>query len=195
MKNKELAKLRKNDVSQKSEIKKLSILVDYQKHQLRSDSDTRRDVPVCKTSSAVLNNSDIDTSEVDITALNRHPRKSTKAVSSHISSISHSKSVIHCDAPRSQPESRLESTPTAHPRAQVAVIGFSIMRGVGSGLNKRGVDATTFTFPGCEVPQIRDRISSILTRSYQPDTVVLQCGEMTYKIIVPLLKQWNKLIF
>ena len=52
VKNKELAKLRKNDVSQKSEIKKLSILVDYQKQQLRSDSDTRRDVPDCKTSSA-----------------------------------------------------------------------------------------------------------------------------------------------
>ena len=176
VKNKELAKLRKNDVSQKSEIKKLSILVDYQKHQLRSDSDTRRDVPDCKTSSSVLSNSDIDTSEVDITALNRHPRKSTKAVSSNISSISHSKSVIDCDAPRSQPESRLESTPTAHPRPQVAVIGSSIVRGVGSGLNKRGVDATTFTYPGCEVPQIRERISSILTRSYQPDTVVLQCG-------------------
>ena len=70
----------------------------------------------------------------------------------------------------------MESTPTAHPRPQVAVIGSSIVRGVGSGLNKRGVDATTFTYPGCEVPQIRERIGSVLTRSYQPDTVVLQCG-------------------
>ena len=34
LKNKGLTKLRKNDVSQKSEIKKLSILIDYQKHEL-----------------------------------------------------------------------------------------------------------------------------------------------------------------
>ena len=32
------------------------------------------------------------------------------------------------------------------------------------------------TCPGCEVPQITARISSILTKAYQPDTVVLQCG-------------------
>ena len=50
------------------------------------------------------------------------------------------------------------------------------MRGVGLGLNKRVVDAVTYTYPGYEVPQITERISSILTKAYQPDTVVLQCG-------------------
>ena len=69
----------------------------------------------------------------------------------------------------------MEPYPTALPCRQVAVIGSSIVRGVGLGLNKRGVDAVTFTYPGYEVSQITERISSILTESYQPDTVVLQC--------------------
>ena len=69
-----------------------------------------------------------------------------------------------------------EPSPGAFPRPQVAVIGSSIVRGVGLGLNKRDVDALTFTYPVCEVPQITARISSTLTKAYQPDTVVLQCG-------------------
>ena len=40
----------------------------------------------------------------------------------------------------------------------------------------RGLDAVTYTYPGYEVPQITERISSILMKAYQPDTVVLQCG-------------------
>ena len=88
----------------------------------------------------------------------------------------HSKSIVDCDAPRSQPERPLEPSPTALPCLQVAVIGSSIVRGVCLGLNKRGVDAVTFTYPGYEVPQITERISSILNKSYQPDTVVLQYG-------------------
>ena len=44
-KNKELSKLRNTDVSQKSEIKILSILVDYQKHELRKDTVSSQDVP------------------------------------------------------------------------------------------------------------------------------------------------------
>ena len=51
-----------------------------------------------------------------------------------------------------------------------------MIRGVGCRLNRRGVDATAFTYPGCEVPSITERVSGILTQDYQPDIVVLQCG-------------------
>ena len=175
-KNKELSKLRKTDLSQKSEIKRLSILVDYQKHELRKDTVSSRDVPDPVNSSSSLNTCGNDSSNGDPIVNNRRRRKSTKAVSAQKPSVPHSTSIVDCDAPRSQPESPLEPSPTALPCRQVAVIGSSIVRYVGLGVNKRGVDAVTFTYPGYEVPQITERISSILTKSYQPDTVVLQCG-------------------
>ena len=77
LKNKELSKLRKNDISQKSEIKKLSILVDYQKHELRKDTTTSRDVPDRKNSCSSLNDCDNDSSVDDLVVVNRC-RKSAK---------------------------------------------------------------------------------------------------------------------
>ena len=177
MKNKEITKLRKNDVLQKSEIKKLSILIDYQKQEFRKGAVTGRDVPDHDRSSSSPNDCGNGSSEVDHVAVNRHRRKSTKAVSARRSHVSVSTSLIDSDASRLRSHTPLrEPSPGAFPRPQVAVIGSSIVRGVGLGLNKRGVDALTFTYPGCEVPQITARISSILTKAYQPDTVVLQCG-------------------
>ena len=187
-KNKGITKLRKNDMSQQSEIKKLSILIDYQKHQLRKESVPCRDVPASNNWSPSPNDCENGSS----VAVNRHRRKPTKAVSARKPPVSHCNSIIDCDAPRSQPASLLEPSPSAPPCPQVAVIGSSIVRGVGLGLNKRGVDAVTYTYPGYEVPQITERISCILTKAYQP---VLQCGEMTFKIIVPLPKSWHKSIF
>ena len=174
LKNKELTKLRKIDVSQKSEIKKLSIPIDYQKHELHKDIATDQDVPDHDNSSSSSKACDNST-EVPV-SVNRRRRKSTKVVSSRQSSVSISKSSIDSDASMSQSDVQVELSPSALPCPQVAVTGTSIIHGVGLGLNKRGVDALTFTYPGCEVPQITERISSILTKAYQPDTVVLQCG-------------------
>ena len=120
-KNKELSKLRKTDVSQKSEIKRLSILVDYQKHELRNDTVSSRDEPDPVNSSSSLNTCGNDSSNGDPIVNNRRRRKP---------SVPHSKSIVDCDVPRSQPESPLEPSPTALPCRQVAVIGSSIVRGV-----------------------------------------------------------------
>ena len=73
LKNKELTKLCKIDVSQKSEIKKLSILIDYQKHELHKDIATDQDVPDydnSSSSSKACNNS----TEVPV-SVNRRRRK------------------------------------------------------------------------------------------------------------------------
>ena len=176
MKNKEITKLRKNDILQKSEIKKLSILIDYQKQEFRKVAVTGRDVPRDHDRSASSSNDcGNDSSEVDHVAVNRHRRKSTKAVSARKSHVSVSTSLIDSDAFRLQSHTPLrEPFPGALPRPQVAVIGSSIVRGVGLGLNKRGVDALTFTYPGCEVPQITARISSILTKAARHSCVTMR---------------------
>ena len=119
-KNKELSKLRTTDVSQKSEIKRLSILVDYQKHELRKDTVSSRNVPDPVNSSSSLNTCRNDSSNGDPIVNNRRRRKSTKAVSAQKPSVPHSKSIVDCDVPRSQPESPLEPSPTALPCRQVA---------------------------------------------------------------------------
>ena len=86
-----------------------------------------------------------------------------------------SPSTVPPSGPRAGSSQRVASGPGATgPR--VAVIGTSLVCGIGSRLNRRGVDAMTYTFPGYEVPLITERMSDILTRNYQPETVVLQCG-------------------
>ena len=165
LKNKELTKLRKNDVSQKSEIKKLSILIDYQKHVLPKHIVTGRDVPDHDNSSSSSNACRNNSTEVPV-SVNRRRRRSTKVVSSRKFSESVSKSVIDSDASRSQFDIPVEPSPNAPTCPQVAVIGSSIVRGVNLGFKKRGVDALTFIYPVWQVPQITKRISSILTKAY-----------------------------
>ena len=74
---------------------------------------------------------------------------------------------IRPSGPSAGSSQRLSSGPGATgPR--VAVIGTSLVRGIGSRLNRRGMDAMTYTFPGYEVPLITERVSDLLTRNYQP---------------------------
>ena len=58
----------------------------------------------------------------------------------------------------------------------VVVVGTSLVRGLGKQWAKRGIDATCYIYPGCEIPFIRDRLPSIFTEDYHPPNVVLQCG-------------------
>ena len=64
----------------------------------------------------------------------------------------------------------------ARARPKMAVIGTSLVRGLGHKLTKHGFDLTTFMYRGAELPVIRDRISAILYNDFQPDVVVLQCA-------------------
>ena len=65
---------------------------------------------------------------------------------------------------------------TPNPTPKVAIIGTSLVRGLGRRLVKRGLDVTCFMYPGAEIPMIQERVCSILNNDYQPDIVVLQCG-------------------
>ena len=56
------------------------------------------------------------------------------------------------------------------------VVGTSLVRGLGSRLNNLGNSATTFTYPGRDIPYIRSRIQNIVPKQNPPERIVLQCG-------------------
>ena len=59
---------------------------------------------------------------------------------------------------------------------QVAIIGTSLVRGLGPRLTRRGIDASTFVYRGQEIPAIGQQIPGILNKDFQPDIIILQCG-------------------
>ena len=56
------------------------------------------------------------------------------------------------------------------------VVGTSLVRGLGSRLNDLGSNATTFTYPGRDIPYIRGRIHKIVSKQNPPERIILQCG-------------------
>ena len=65
---------------------------------------------------------------------------------------------------------------TSSAKPQIAVIGTSLVRGLGPRLTKRGFEVSCFVYAGCEIPMLCDRIKDILSAKYQPDVVILQCA-------------------
>ena len=57
-----------------------------------------------------------------------------------------------------------------------AVIGTSLINGLGQNLNKLGIPATTFMYRGATVPVLQNRVKHILNCRNQPERIVLQCG-------------------
>ena len=66
--------------------------------------------------------------------------------------------------------------PGACDKPLMAVIGTSLVRGLGHQLTKQGFEVSTFMYPGAELPLIRDRIPAILSNKFQPAVVMLQCA-------------------
>ena len=61
-------------------------------------------------------------------------------------------------------------------KPKIAIVGTSLVRGLGHKLNKRGFDVSSFMYPGAEIPAIRERVHAIFPPAFQPDVVVLQCA-------------------
>ena len=62
-------------------------------------------------------------------------------------------------------------------RRPVAVgIGSSLMGRAHEQLTKRGVDCTTFTYRGADLPRLRSRVQHVIETDNAPDNVVLQGG-------------------
>ena len=123
-------------------------IVDYQRHELRKDTTTSRDVPDRANSCSSLNDCDNNSSVDDLVVVNGRRKSAKVQVVSARKPFSSplSKSVVDFNAPRSQPDTLREPSSIALPCGQVAVIGSSSVRGVSLGLNNRGVDAVTFTY-------------------------------------------------
>ena len=68
------------------------------------------------------------------------------------------------------------STPIICAPTRTTVIGTSIARGVGHNLSSNDIDACIYVNPGCDLPQIRCRVSHMVANS--PDVVVLQAGSV-----------------
>ena len=78
-------------------------------------------------------------------------------------------------------DSRMPTVPahddrTSSAKPQIAVIGTSLVRGLGPRLTKRGFEVSCFVYAGCEIPMLCDRIKDILSAKHQPDVVILQCA-------------------
>ena len=105
------------------------------------------------------------------TVCDSEPR--TSDVATHTGPQRTQRNSTYATATANQSQSGTHNRQT-HP--QVAIIGTSLVRGLGTRLIKRGIQAITFMFPGAEIPVLRDRIPGILNSKYQSDIVVLQCG-------------------
>ena len=64
--------------------------------------------------------------------------------------------------------------PPAKP--EVLVIGTSLTRGLGQKLTSRGANAMVHSYPGAEIPLIRNRVPHILPQDNKHKLVMLQCG-------------------
>ena len=76
------------------------------------------------------------------------------------------------------------------------IIGTSLVRGVGAHLHKRGIDNACYTYPGAEIPCIRDRVNNILPRNANPRQIVLQAGGNDLERHPPhaVVNQYDRLI-
>ena len=72
-----------------------------------------------------------------------------------------------------QPRQQHSRQPT---NDKVCVIGTSLTRGLGQRLSSRSISATTYSYPGAQIPLIHNRVPHILPKSNDTTTVLLQCG-------------------
>ena len=56
------------------------------------------------------------------------------------------------------------------------VIRTSLVKGVGKRLRERGIDNTTYCFRGAQLPQIRNRLSTLIVPGKIPKNIVVQAG-------------------
>ena len=138
----------------------------------------------------------------DFTKVCRRKRVNTKSAQNH--DENHSVTDRH-DVSQSQPQvpkaiingtSRNNGRKRRSSVDKVVLIGTSLVRGQGSALNKAGVDAMCYTYPGCEIPFIRSRVRHILTESMQPKKVHLLCGgnDASSRDSHLIVKQYDDLI-
>ena len=81
---------------------------------------------------------------------------------------------ILSSAPPPQAGSRVVQK--SHGNRDTFVIGTSLTRGVGAQLAQQGIQATCFTYAGCEIPDIRGWLRNIVPKTHKPGHVILQCG-------------------
>ena len=76
------------------------------------------------------------------------------------------------------------------------IIGTSLTKGAGSRLHDRGVSAECYTYAGCEIPHIKDRIRHVISKPRQHSICVLQAGgnDAERRPVEHVISQYNALI-
>ena len=76
------------------------------------------------------------------------------------------------------------------------VIGTSLVRGVGARLHQRGIDSTVYSFPGAQLPLIRNRLDNILVPGKIPKNIVIQAAgnDVGHQRTDLVVREFEKLI-
>ena len=82
------------------------------------------------------------------------------------------------------------------PGPETLIIGTSLVRGIGTHLSNRGINSTTYCYPGADIPRVGRRLETILTPRNKPAHVVLQLGGNDLEEHPPaeVVQQYGKLI-
>ena len=80
--------------------------------------------------------------------------------------------------------------------SDTVVIGTSLVRGVGARLHQRGIDNTVYSFPGAQLPLIRNRLDNILVPGKIPKNIVIQAAgnDVGHQRTDLVVREYGKLI-
>ena len=82
------------------------------------------------------------------------------------------------------------------PGPETLIIGTSLVRGISTHLSNRGINSTTYCYPGADIPRVGRRLETILTPRNKSAHVVLQLGGNDLEEHTPaeVVQQYDKLI-
>ena len=147
------------------EVELLNAKLDSLKEHIRSVSNTLLDAINPENESIPVSQNDKDQSFSSV--LKRNPRNASKTKN------------------QLRPEALVTSAPNSTPptnvtdqqlRPEVLVIGTSLTRGVGKQLRLHDLDATAYTYPGAEIPLIKQRVKHVISQDKPPQHIVIQAG-------------------
>ena len=105
-------------------------------------------------------------------------------------------SVTKASVPKVSKSTKAPSRSASSKRPDAYVIGTSLTKDVGLLLARRGIDATTFTYSGAELPRIKGRIKHIIPKKNAPQSVVIQAGgnDIEHHPTNQVIKEYDALV-
>ena len=88
------------------------------------------------------------------------------------------------------------TTPAPHHQKHPIIIGTSLIKGAGGRLNKLGIPAECYSYPGSEIPRIRSRLKHVIPEPNKHSLCVLQAGgnDAERRPVESVIAQYDTLI-